>query len=281
MIESICPICTADRPVPFNRQGRDYLSCRTCHYLWRPGGASLEETTSYYRAENPTDRIGHAKLRLYMEMLERGERQLQGPGRLLDVGCSRGDFLRVASDRGWEVVGIEPVASLANEGRARGFEIHTGQLADFPPSGEHFDLITYWDVLFLIDDPISELQRAVMLLSPRGMIFLRLRQHRVVRAMDQLWSNGGRLLVPTNPAVYHPGNYEPRTMRYLGQRLGLQMDIRPGRLTVGDPYQVAPPSGFLPRLKQTAEWTSRTLFALSGNRLVISPTMDVWCRVGV
>jgi len=52
------------------------------------------------------------------------------PGRLVDVGCGRGDLAAVFVGRGWHATGIEPSASACATARSRGVEARHGTLAD-------------------------------------------------------------------------------------------------------------------------------------------------------
>ena len=276
MSDQACPVCDAYGPVRWNRHGRDYLYCRNCHLLWRAGGASLDDTTVFYRGNNPTEAIGDAKQSLYRWMLDEAEKRLGSPGRLLDVGCSRGDFLLAAKERGWEVTGVEPVEALVQWGRDQGLDIREGVLSDVDFGNEKFDLVTYWDVILLVEDPLAEMKRAHSLLADEGHLFMRLRQHKIVRLMDTAWRWGGRLLLKTNPSVYHPFNYEPRTLRILAERSGFHFEIAPSLLTAGDPYAVADNPTIVGRMKKAADKTSSLLYKLTSKSLVLSPSMVVW-----
>ena len=276
MPTATCPICSAYGPDRWKEHGRSYLFCRNCHLLWRAEGASLDDTTVFYRNDNPTEAIGEAKKSLYGWMLNEAERRLRKPGRLLDVGCSRGDFLLAARERGWDVTGIDPVPELVKWGSDKGLDIYEGVLANLPDDIGQFDLVTYWDVILLVEDPLAEMLAVKKLLAPHGRLFMRLRQHAVVRAMDRAWRMGGRLLLKTNPSVYHPFNYEPRTLRILGERSGFHFELAPSQLTAGDPYSVGKKPRLVGRLKKAADITSSALFSLSNEKLVLSPSMVVW-----
>ena len=93
-------------------------------------------------------------------------------GRLLDVGCHIGIFLDVARQAGWETYGIEPSRWSADRARARELSVVHGTLAeaDFPEA--FFDVVTMWDVLEHLADPLVELQRAHRLLRPGGLLAL-------------------------------------------------------------------------------------------------------------
>jgi SAM-dependent methyltransferase len=96
------------------------------------------------------------------------------PGRLLDVGCASGAFLKCALRAGWKVAGVEPSSTLAESARRA-----TGGDADIQSCGlqeahfeARFDAITLWDVLEHVPDPIAFARACRNLLKPGGILFV-------------------------------------------------------------------------------------------------------------
>ncbi len=103
------------------------------------------------------------------------ENYKKGPGRVLDVGCAAGFFLKVMSDKGWETHGIEvseTVAAYAREelGLANVRTGDTSKLANLPEN--YFDVITFWDVVEHLEDPISTLKAARLCLKDDGILII-------------------------------------------------------------------------------------------------------------
>jgi len=87
------------------------------------------------------------------------------PGRLLDVGCSSGYFLRRARERRWAVTGIDLDQRAVDYARAElGLDVRCATLesAGFAPAS--FDLVTLWGVLEHFPDPACQLRfiRAIL-----------------------------------------------------------------------------------------------------------------------
>ena len=94
----------------------------------------------------------------------------QPPSSLLDVGCGNGVFLRVARTNGYDVEGIDisrTAASLASE---QGFRAVAGDFLTHT-FDRQFDIITMWDVVEHLTDPLGFLSRARQLLNPGGFVF--------------------------------------------------------------------------------------------------------------
>ena len=96
-------------------------------------------------------------------------------GRLLDIGCGTGHFLaEMGRYPGWELAGVEPNAKAAEFARqALGLNVHLGDLfsAQFPD--HHFDVVTMWDVLEHLYEPVSVLREIHRVLKPDGVLILR------------------------------------------------------------------------------------------------------------
>lgn len=95
--------------------------------------------------------------------------------RLLDVGCSAGRLMRLASERGWAASGIEMSAALASQARAHnpGSTVTVGDILqlDTAQLGQ-FEAITALDVIEHVLDPNTFLLKLRELLVPGGQILL-------------------------------------------------------------------------------------------------------------
>jgi 2-polyprenyl-3-methyl-5-hydroxy-6-metoxy-1,4-benzoquinol methylase len=90
--------------------------------------------------------------------------------KLLDVGCYIGVFLEIAQERGWEAWGVEPSHWAVREARRRGLRVLEGTLDNVHLAEESFDVITMWDVIEHLPDPMRELRESYRLLKKGGLI---------------------------------------------------------------------------------------------------------------
>ena len=90
--------------------------------------------------------------------------------RLLDVGCHIGVFLEIAQERGWEAWGVEPSRWAAREAQSKDLQVLEGTLDDVHLAEESFDVITMWDVIEHLTNPLRELQESHRLLKKGGLI---------------------------------------------------------------------------------------------------------------
>jgi len=114
------------------------------------------------------EREREGRVRTYGAMMPGIEKYSRPPGRVLDIGCYLGVFLDVARERGWQTVGVEPSAWAAGRTRQRGHEVISAPLrrSNLPPAS--FDLITLWDVIEHLHDPLGQLREIHTLLRPGG-----------------------------------------------------------------------------------------------------------------
>ncbi len=90
------------------------------------------------------------------------------PGKVLDVGTAAGFILKGLSETGWEGLGIEPNASMAEYGRNHmGVDIEVSALEQYK-SEELFNLVTMVQVLPHFYDLEQGLQNAANLTKPSG-----------------------------------------------------------------------------------------------------------------
>ena len=93
------------------------------------------------------------------------------PGkRLLDLGCGTGLLLKAMKERGWQVSGLELNASVAANVRAGGFTVYEEPLEEVGLPTESIDVITMFDVLEHLHDPLGTLQEIHRILATQGVL---------------------------------------------------------------------------------------------------------------
>lgn len=94
-------------------------------------------------------------------------------GRLLDIGCAGGFFLKAARDAGWDVQGVELSQQMCEYARSSlGLNVRQGPLRSHKFPDAHFDLVTFWDVLEHVEDPMADLREVNRILKPGGTLLI-------------------------------------------------------------------------------------------------------------
>lgn len=182
-----CDLCGADDPAPVLESPRldgPLVRCRRCGmvYVGRRGSDFTFAERDDERSEALHERL--ATLAIVDQGVEEAEQPLRAQadadrlallrqhvdgGRLLDVGCSTGGFLRTAA-ASFDVAGVEPDPGTSELARAAGLEVVTGTLRDLPD--EPFDAITMFHVIEHARSPLTELGQVRRLLKPGGTVLI-------------------------------------------------------------------------------------------------------------
>ncbi|MFQ5512798.1 MAG: class I SAM-dependent methyltransferase [Myxococcota bacterium] len=177
-VARICALCEAtDSTLVHVKRGYELRRCGSCGLVYVANPPASREIASLYSFEAGY----HGELRdesgEFQEALRVARHDFEllrvrrEPGRLLDVGCSVGFFLRVAREAGWEVCGLEVSADTSRIARERyGLDVRTGKLEDDGWDPESFDVVTLWDVIEHLPDPKAALAAVHRILKPKGLL---------------------------------------------------------------------------------------------------------------
>ncbi len=235
----ICKLCGRPSGVPaFTLKNCRLYRCRDCdfHYLDRldppPDDTTISLTEQQQRyidnRLNANARILAARLRLIQEFSD-----LSGLN-CLDIGTGVGQFSQILTDEGAVCQGIEP-SSLRREFARQhfGLELYKHLPEDPFWLDRHgsFDLITLWDVLEHVNDPVPTLKAAFALLKPGGLLFIETDNrdtisYRLSTLVYRLTQGGSALFLPNfyRPVPYgHKQIFRPTQLFGLALRCGFEL----------------------------------------------------------
>lgn len=200
-----CFLCGCEeRHECFREDPYRVVRCRACGLVYvtpRRDPDRLAEIyqTAYWHSPEAktfgyTDYRKDAELyrRTYRRRYKLIERHFAKPGRVLDVGCAAGFFLSVMKEKGWSTQGVEVSDYIAQFGRTQyGLDVFSGKLEDAGLEPESFDLITFWDVVEHLPDPVPVLEQARKLLKPDGRLILETQNVRSLfaRVLGRRWQH--------------------------------------------------------------------------------------------
>lgn len=265
------------------------IRCQKCQLVFRDTRPSLKQIRHYYEEEYSSifheDKIGTHRTKIFERFLNRVSHKTI-KGRLLDVGCSYGQFLKLAHNHGWDVYGIEPSKNASEyiKNNLGLKNIHRNNLKDINFSPDYFDVITLWNVLDHLPDPREQLNEMFRIIKPEGLLFLRIPNFtfqktafRTASFFDSLFSLQDRL--SRKVSVFHLYCFSPASIKNLLHVAGFSVrSIRNSHMSEGDPYSSFTSWGERPInfIKKFSFLLFEAISYLSFKSLVWGPSMEIY-----
>lgn len=224
-----CCLCGEDRPrTMFEQPPWRVVRCEGCGLVYTLPRLSPEQIramyqTAYWTSEQAkefgyTDYLRDRELYLATYRMRRHviTRRKPKPGRVLDVGSAAGYFLATLKEIGWECHGIELSEYMAQRSRELfGLEdVRSGSILDAAYPAKHFDVISFWDVIEHLENPLPHLQKARELLADDGILVIETQNvaSAFARLMGRRWHH--------YKMAEHLLHFSPKTLRALLARAG-------------------------------------------------------------
>jgi 2-polyprenyl-3-methyl-5-hydroxy-6-metoxy-1,4-benzoquinol methylase len=185
MMTEPCPICKSSTTrAEYELTGYRIAACGNCAFEFHDGfrgGGDTEEMfgADYYRVVQQKafevqfdDYERDPSAAVYKRWIQMMGQRIP-PGRILDVGSALGTFLKIAESSGWKPQGVEISSFAADFARTkRNLSIFTGDLESFQSPDESFDVVTFWDSIEHVTQPLENLRTAARLVRKGGLILL-------------------------------------------------------------------------------------------------------------
>lgn len=191
-----CSMCGAQYWIPFKNPGSEWYE--------------KDERYKNANTDSITDTTwSHRKIISFLAPLK---------GRVFDIGCGTGNFLRWAKLNGWDVAGIDFDSNAINSAKIN-FQlsnIELSTLRDYASrhksEGLKYDLITFFDVFEHIDDHRDFLEQVRELLIPGGYI-----------AMSMPYRLGARWLQSNDLPPRHLTRWDERSLGNFLEQMGFNV----------------------------------------------------------
>jgi SAM-dependent methyltransferase len=148
---------------------REIYECNRCGLLYLNHEISRDALIDSYE-ELPSDAWEDIAQRRDFELARREISRRHSRGRVLDVGCFRGDFLRSLPAQ-FERFGIEPSRAAREEAARRNVRL-LGQSVEGSELEERFDAIVLMDVIEHVDAPAEVISKIAEWLAPGGHLII-------------------------------------------------------------------------------------------------------------
>ncbi len=286
-----CPLCGSGQSEPrLQILARRMVRCQQCGLIYRNPRPTAKDLTLAY-AVSPTalvreERVGARRSRQFRRFLDGWAGQ---PGRLLDIGCGYGFFLKLAQEAGWEALGVDldprAVAYAKDHLQVNAL---WGELRNFRFEDGSFDLVTLWNVIECVPDPLALLLEVRRVLKPDGRIFIRTQNavwHVVgFRLTGLLRRLGFGAIFDRRPYllfVVNQVSFSQVTLKLLLEKAGFALfRIRNSPPIPGDPYVGLGLLGeaVVNLAKQGLHGLTQGMALVSGGRLLFGPSLEAYAQ---
>ncbi len=278
-LKMLCHLCQSEQSRElFENNGHRYVRCRRCGLIARADIESAQAASEYQSDLYQQQQSSHDLERrsaIFRPALDELA-ALRQPGRLLDVGCGDGLFLKLAADQGWQSHGIELSPMAVQQARRRlggpDGRIICDEVGQAHFSDGYFDVVTLFNVLDQVTRPMDQLREIHRVLKPGGLLIVRVPNAAFHVTLLRRWS----ALAPQ--LVVHLYSFSASTLRAALERAGFgAIRVTNSPLTPGDPYGALPLLGArgMDVIKGTVYAAAQTVAALSGGRVLLGPSLTV------
>lgn len=177
-----CPLCGANESkILFKRKDLTHqiseiqfpvARCCHCNFVYvnpRPGTDDIHHyyPEDFYNATSTPEETILEKSRSLLAKYDKVKKF--APGRLLDIGCAKGEFMFMMEKKGWKVSGLDFSPKPPN---LFNLDITYGDLSSASFKKESFDLVTLWAVLEHVYEPKKMLEEINQLVKPGGALII-------------------------------------------------------------------------------------------------------------
>jgi 2-polyprenyl-3-methyl-5-hydroxy-6-metoxy-1,4-benzoquinol methylase len=213
-----CLICGSDRLKDLEGYQGSYLTkCKKCDFVFSRKIPSQQELVDLYKeySYGGPSFLSAITIQRYSELLDEFEK-FRKTNRLIDVGCGEGFFLDEAKKRGWEVYGTEFSETAVENCRRRGITMIEGVLDPAKINARDFDIVTSFEVIEHINNPVPEVRNIAKLLRTGGLYYTTTPNF---NGLLRYWLKG-----KYNVICYpeHISYYTPKTLNYLYENNGFK-----------------------------------------------------------
>lgn len=162
-------------PTSFSQESKRIVGCKNCGLLYTNPRLSEREIKKIYQSTQDPFYINQRYFKeiqaaRYIKEIGIFKRP---PGRILDIGCYAGFFLKVAQKRGWQVSGLEPSLWAVDYARRDfGLEVTAGFIEDIEFKPGTFDVITMYQVIEHLTHPLEDLTILQRVLKKDGLLVI-------------------------------------------------------------------------------------------------------------
>jgi spore maturation protein CgeB len=222
-----CPVCDYERINFFcEKENSQYARCERCQHAFLTGTADVKAYEEFYQtrtSHHASDKkldwdYSDQKLRYVYAPLLSALSKYSPIGKLVDVGCSNGAFVRAATKTGWDAVGVELEKASAETAIRNGVNVVNDDLVNVGFSENSINCVTMWQLIEHIGDPTYLLQEITRILRPGGILTVSTPNIRSIA-----WTLLGARWRAVDPGV-HLHLFSVNSLRLLFEKHGFEVE---------------------------------------------------------
>ncbi len=128
---------------------------------------NLDSADDYFRQHDSVNKISQGE-----SLADFAEKMLGKPGRILEIGCGRGELLVGAINRGWQAYGVEMTENFAQVAMSNGINVEISSVENCSSLDQSYDVILLAAVLEHLYQPMEILRRISSALNKGGLLFI-------------------------------------------------------------------------------------------------------------
>ncbi|MEO0311634.1 MAG: hypothetical protein RIQ89_1291 [Bacteroidota bacterium] len=210
-----CNICHGTKFTNINKYQHAHLvQCCNCSFVFAqliPDAATLSKHYAFYPlSETPPP----LTIKRFEEILQ-SFRPFNKTNNLIDIGCGDGHFLAIAQQKGWNIFGTEMEKNALRVSNRLGATMCVGDV-DFSLAPKNsFDVVTCFEYIEHVSDPLAEAKKMFDLLRPGGICYITTPNFSSLSG----WLSGKNWNIVEFPE--HLSYFTPRTIKLLYKKAGL------------------------------------------------------------
>ncbi len=178
-----CRVCgSRDHSALFIKGGYEVAKCGNCGLVFLNFAPSDKFLRDYYAEDffnDPGTKDGYSDYkeeavnlgRTFRNRIDILKKYKEKGGTLLDVGCATGEFMEIAAEC-WDVYGVEISSYASRIAGGKGLNVFNGKLEQSPYLSTGFGVVTLWDTIEHVAEPLDTMRLISRIVKPEGIIAL-------------------------------------------------------------------------------------------------------------
>lgn len=171
-IHKNCLICKSKNISDLKKYERHFLKrCLNCGFVFSERIPCQRELEEHYKGYSRDDYLSPLTIKRYNELLDYFE-PYRKTNNLIDIGCGMGYFLVEAKKRGWNVFGTEFTDTAIKICNQKDISMKKGVFNPKNYKTNAFDIITSFEVIEHINNPLFEVANYYEALRKSGILYI-------------------------------------------------------------------------------------------------------------